>query len=1708
MKKMTRILALLLVLCMAVSMLPAAAFAAESVKYSLDTSVGADAPGWTVDKETKGSWIGTYGTDGYVLSGWESGSDIEELPYYIDSIEYFGVERSGTYVGRNASSQGANTWWAYGLAHPEAPDGTRKIAYRHDDGGLCVRINANDKLTHQLTFYSVAENDPGRQQSVQAFDPVTGEAISQISVNNDLPHGTYITLDFSGSVDIWFNNDAYDPPRTNIIINGIFFDSKYEPGEVPLGQLFVGPEDGEIVRTDTDPFQMTFTTMPVNATDRAVTWSVTEGGEFASIDDEGMVTVKAQGAFTVRVQSVTDPDIFDEITITTIGTAPGSEGAELFTIGDRHAGIQNKFVRLLMDLDTGYYSIFDQESGEAVVLNSYFQVNDQKSTDGYSFGTSELTRDEESLTLRITGIKEGENDLILDVKLEHGTGDIFLAAGLTNRSGEGVKVMQMYPINANYNEKGGVFIGPDPKVNHAVLTGDAMYNTAQVKKTVSTTSRNNLIISYREEPALEAFLIGQFTTYSFQSLITSDFNSNSFFLNDGRKSIDMNIRIYDNTGKLVDAGDTYVGDIALINFTTDNPYDSLEDYADRQADFHNVELIGFDPYIYECLWYVDWNTPGANNADFAVQEVKDLYEKGMANYAIPSIRVEPDTYTWTDTEQLWWDDEHWLAFGHLTETYPTVKQWLAAMREAGGEGGLYMQASYRSNDYCELYPGQMINNDYREGPDYTDPDFEAHMAEVYANLKDAGLTSLFFDYAGQYKRLNTATGKWNATTYLLDRTGGFEDPYATTVEAYRKIFEFPKKYIGSDVRITENSIEYTGNDLCIGLIDIQRCVLDTNKFTPAIAANGINQWYRHRTTKLIYADTKVFENKDVTLRRAQITGTGFFFGKTTLGESVNLMSDEKIRDVGKIVPFPVDGVAARPVGLFEQNYDINPEVYDYAFENGQDDHILLFWNQGTAAKDISANLGGDTAFGGVGLNPDAEYEIWDFWNWQYIGRVKGSDTLTLNVQGNEMKTLAVRALRAEPFVLSTNRHVLQGTKEIDVPEFSYDAQTHTIEGAFNIVGNDTYKAVISLGDNELILDGFSFDNEAVTGKAEMIVENNQIQIILSSEENQTVPFEIKLKEGTMADDTVAPPAVESLSAAADGLTGLVTLSWDESIDDNAFVQVKYDVYGSAEAGELGKLLATLTEPGFTDTVAHNGFYYYNVVVRDGAGNESAPASVTTQVEKTANPAGITMTAGNHYSSQTAAKAVDGNEASIWHTDWNGTDRKNMWLDMEFASPTEINRYAYLPRNDASTNGTIMKFQLQGSADGGKTYELITEGEWPNRTGWKVVEFETMTLTNIRLIAVTSASADENEYASAAEVKAYLQPTVDTLVLSETELTLEAGETAVLTCGTFPINADPTTITWSSSDESVATVTDGVVTAVAEGTTVITATAATGAECSCTVTVEAGPVKVTGVTLNETTCTAQDGVSFYLEAIVEPANAANQEVLWTVSDESIVSIDNDGDGLGIMVNTLKAGTATITVTTADGGFTASCEVTVICPSSEFNDVDLNEWFHSYIDSAVRMGLMNGNGDGTFGPNDSMTRAMLVQVLYNQAGRPAVTTESKFPDVTRADWFHNAVVWASEKGYVLGYDNGCFGPEDKISRQDLVTIMFRHYGGYYPTENVKLDFIDVDEIADYALDPVKFATAISLVMGDPDGRFRPSDSCTRAEAAKILYVYFMR
>lgn len=205
--------------------------------------------------------------------------------------------------------------------------------------------------------------------------------------------------------------------------------------------------------------------------------------------------------------------------------------------------------------------------------------------------------------------------------------------------------------------------------------------------------------------------------------------------------------------------------------------------------------------------------------------------------------------------------------------------------------------------------------------------------------------------------------------------------------------------------------------------------------------------------------------------------------------------------------------------------------------------------------------------------------------------------------------------------------------------------------------------------------------------------------------------------------------------------------------------------------------------------------------------------------------------------------------------------------------------------------------------------------------------------------------------------------VTSIGLDKTELTLTAGgETATLAATVLPEDASDKNVAWTSSDTGVATVADGVVTPVSEGSTTITATAG-GFSAECSVTVSAANVAATGVTLDQHELTLTVGTPGTLTATVTPENATNKKLTWISSAEAVATVENG------VVTPVAMGTATITATTEDGEFSDSCVVTVkekaLDPDDPLSGFTFKIWggdAEDYIGSEV-LNLVP-NGDGTY------------------------------------------------------------------------------------------------------------------------------------------------
>lgn len=195
----------------------------------------------------------------------------------------------------------------------------------------------------------------------------------------------------------------------------------------------------------------------------------------------------------------------------------------------------------------------------------------------------------------------------------------------------------------------------------------------------------------------------------------------------------------------------------------------------------------------------------------------------------------------------------------------------------------------------------------------------------------------------------------------------------------------------------------------------------------------------------------------------------------------------------------------------------------------------------------------------------------------------------------------------------------------------------------------------------------------------------------------------------------------------------------------------------------------------------------------------------------------------------------------------------------------------------------------------------------------------------------------------------------------------------------------------------------------------------------------------------------------------------------------------------------------------GSATEECPRNEQCPAGYLTDLDPQAWYHDGVHYCVENGLMAGYPDGKFGPDDLLTRAQVVRILYNRENKPAVAASNVFNDVAASAWYAPAITWAVNAGVAIGYGNGDFGPEDSMTREQLASMLYQYskYKGYDNSayENVKfLVFADADTISDWAIDAVKWAYAAKIVEGMGDGTLNPAGNATRAQAASMFMHFF--
>ena len=546
--------------------------------------------------------------------------------------------------------------------------------------------------------------------------------------------------------------------------------------------------------------------------------------------------------------------------------------------------------------------------------------------------------------------------------------------------------------------------------------------------------------------------------------------------------------------------------------------------------------------------------------------------------------------------------------------------------------------------------------------------------------------------------------------------------------------------------------------------------------------------------------------------------------------------------------------------------------------------------------------------------------------------------------------------------------------------------------------------------------------------------------------------------------------------------------------------------------------------------------------------------------------------------------------------------------------------------EASAGSETPTYQWQQSTDSGSNWTDISDATANSYT----INSTTTSMSGNQYRCVVKSASGVSVISQAATLTVQAKPAsvpVTGVKLNTETLELFTGNTATLTATVEPENATNKNVTWSTSNASVATVENGVVTAVGQSSATITVTTEDGGKtATCVVTVTAATVPVTGVTLSQTQASLycnRTPNTLALTAKVAPDNATNKAVTWTSSDSAVATVDQNG-----VVTALARGTAVITATAADGsGANATCTVTVSryssgggssSSSTSLSDRAIDdiqdarpgdtveitlrpgrttlerEVFEELAGQDITLEIDAGDGvlwtvngldipedtrlhdldldvdlgdsdipatvlnavtgeistvqlslahDGEFGFTMTLSAPLgrdnadywanlywfnegTEELEFQQAARIAKDGTAEFDldhasdyaividdrshepvdlpfaDVPEGYWAYDAIQYVYGEGLMAGTSGSTFSPEGTTTRGQIVTILWRLSGS--PVVNYLMDFDDVDPAAYYA-EAIRWATSEGIAGGYGGGVFGPDDPITREQLAVMLHRY---
>ena len=235
-------------------------------------------------------------------------------------------------------------------------------------------------------------------------------------------------------------------------------------------------------------------------------------------------------------------------------------------------------------------------------------------------------------------------------------------------------------------------------------------------------------------------------------------------------------------------------------------------------------------------------------------------------------------------------------------------------------------------------------------------------------------------------------------------------------------------------------------------------------------------------------------------------------------------------------------------------------------------------------------------------------------------------------------------------------------------------------------------------------------------------------------------------------------------------------------------------------------------------------------------------------------------------------------------------------------------------------------------------------------------------------------------------------------------------------------------------------------------------------------------------------------------IVITAEAAPCRVRLPVENLGPTVVVYAGEEAAPVKTTLEAGAVTFLVTEPQ------TVVRVADNCQPLMDVKGNRWYLEGVHWAASHGVMVGVAPWIFQPETKMTRAMMAQVLATLEGADLSAGENDFTDVKERAWYAPAVRWAAAEGLMIGYPDGSFRPEEPITREQMVTVLYRYLGSPAASGDALAGFRDRGKLSSYAEDAMQYAVSTGLVNGTSATVLAPQGTATRAQMATILMRLF--